>query len=177
MICATRRMVHLLLDPSPQTTQWAVIALGAITVIYIVIIRPMRQKKQKDPLDRSPTQTSLAQQRAVERDMSNLLVEYEQMIRKMTAHLDTRAAKLEILLKEADEKLAELASANGRAPSKRADEQADPSPAAADSEPDKRYAEIYKLADKGQSAKEIAKSINCPRGEVDLILALRGGKR
>ena len=36
----------------------------------------MRKGKRKDPLDRPPAHLSLAQQRAVEREMSNLLVEY-----------------------------------------------------------------------------------------------------
>ena len=40
--------------------------------------------------------------------MSNLVVEMSEMARQITAQLDTRAAKLELLIKEADEKIARL---------------------------------------------------------------------
>lgn len=97
-------------SPASQSpTQW-VILIGAILVtIYLVMIRPMRKRQAaRDPLAKSPGQTSISQQKAIERDMAAVLVEYEQMIRRMTAQVDTRAAKLEILIKEADELLGSL---------------------------------------------------------------------
>ena len=39
--------------------------------------------------------------------------------------------------------------------------------------PDPRHGEIYALADQGRSSKEIARQLNRPNGEVELILALR----
>jgi hypothetical protein len=36
-----------------------------------------------------------------------------------------------------------------------------------------RYQQIYALADDGQTAPEIATTLDRPRGEIDLILALR----
>jgi DNA-binding NarL/FixJ family response regulator len=39
---------------------------------------------------------------------------------------------------------------------------------------DPRHAEVYDLADEGQSAQEIARQTGRPRGEIELILALRG---
>jgi hypothetical protein len=51
--------------------------------------------------------------------MGNLLVEYEGMIRRMTAQVDTRATKLEMLIREADEKIALLKSHNSIATSAR----------------------------------------------------------
>src|SRR5205085_10728222 len=43
--------------------------------------------------------------------MQQLLVELSEMARQISAQLDTRATKLELLIKEADEKLAALESA------------------------------------------------------------------
>lgn len=89
--------------------QWAALAFGVVAILYLVVIRPMRKGKSRgDPLERKPTKSSLAQQRAIERDMGNLLVQYEEMIRRMTAQVDIRATKLELLIREAEEKVAEL---------------------------------------------------------------------
>src|SRR3954470_1374702 len=110
-------MDGLLLEQPPNWPgQWAVIALGVVTVLYVAVIRPMRKGKRKDPLVRTPGQFSLAQQRAVEREMSNLLVEYEEMLRRMTAQLETRAARLELLINQADERLVQLRAATAAAP-------------------------------------------------------------
>jgi hypothetical protein len=105
-------MQGLLLADTPAAstppTEWGVIVLGLLTLIYVAFIRPLKKKKQKDPLEQAPGKSMLAQQRAVERDMSALLVEYEQMMRTMTTQLETRVAKLELLLQEADRTIATL---------------------------------------------------------------------
>src|SRR3954470_17388804 len=115
-------MLHILLEtttahvaPRDPATTWIAISVGIMLVVYITFVRPLRKKKDKDPLERSHGFSTLAQQRAVERDMSNLLVELSEMARQMTAQLDTRAAKLELLLKEADERIATLRAAGGSA--------------------------------------------------------------
>jgi hypothetical protein len=203
-----RLMDRLLLETSANpSSQWAVIALGVLTVVYVAVIRPMRKGKRKDPLGRSPAQLSLAQQRVVEREMTNLLVEYEEMLRRMSAQLDTRAAKLEILMKEADEKLQRLeklvrtpdpaaARDAGMAQASAATPTQEVATIAADSAvpegtveaieaggnappagSDRRHADVYDLADRGQTPQQIAQQINRPAGEVELILALRSAGR
>ncbi len=121
---------------------------------------------------------SLAGQRAVERDMSNLLVELSAMARQITAQIDTRSAKLELLIKEADEKIAQLremtqgtrvspyAMAAPIAPRSKAPEV--PVEAA--------HSEIYSLADEGRSPREIAAQLGRQDGEIELILALRSAR-
>jgi DNA-binding NarL/FixJ family response regulator len=157
-------------------------------VVYVTFVRPLRKKKDKDPLERSPGFSSLAQRRAVERDMSNLLVELSDMARQMTAQLDTRAAKLELLLKEADERIASLHSAGGMLANSSARPYASdalegviveaqaPSGDATLPRPqplDPRHAQVYDLADEGLSPPEIARQLGRPSGEIELILALR----
>ena len=194
-------MQFLLLDISPgdPATTWGAIAVGVLTIVYVVFVRPLRKKK--DPLARPPASSggkmNLSQQRSVERDMSNLLVEFAEMARQMTGQLDTRAAKLEALLREADEKLAALRAETGRgepedAPARAvdrgfhspADEPADVQLVVASSsaraatlaETDARHAAVYALADDGHSAHDIARQLDRPSGEIELILALRGGR-
>lgn len=180
----------LALDAPSDSTKWVMIGLGAFVLLYLAVLRPMMRGK-KDPLTAPRGGSgggigSLSSQRAVERDMQNLLVEYEQMIRNMTAGLDTRAAKLELLIREADEKLAALkaATASGAGTgattetlstqSARRDAPAAPVPAPPG--PDPRHVEIYDLSDQGLSAKDVARKLGRPSGEVELILALRGAR-
>ena len=190
-------MQFILLDSSAPsstpTTTWAILAVGVLAAVYIAFVRPMRNKK-KDPLEKPASEPGLARQRAAERDASNFLVEFAEMARQMTGQLDTRAAKLEALLREADEKVALLRSLGGAGgmaggggfggggphgvlvEAKLLESDAVPMRAAEESPSvvDPRHAEVYDLADEGQSAQDIARQTGRPRGEIELILALRG---
>jgi len=164
---------------------WVVYALAGITVLYIVL-RPWL-RRQKDPLAGLPS-IGLAQQRQVERDMQNLLVELSEMARQISAQLDTRAAKLEALIDDADKRIEQLrrlaaparggdvvagsGSGDGRDQPEAAAKPAGEPPA------DERYREVYELADAGMTAAEISRRLNRPQGEIELILALRrpGGR-
>jgi hypothetical protein len=97
----------------PNTRQWLVIGMAVATLAYAVI-RPMLKKK--DPMSRAPASSSLAQQRSVEREMSNLLVELSEMTRQLSAQLDNRSTKLEELMRQADEKIAALRAAGSLPP-------------------------------------------------------------
>lgn len=175
--------MHLLLDINltPAQRSWVALVIAMLAVSYL-LFRP-KLKKKKDPLEQ-PVFSSLAQQRSVERQMQNLLVELSEMARQISAQLDTRAAKLEALIREADQKLAELrnttdgkasganASTSFAIPPSDAPPESPESPSA--SLPiDPRHAEVYALADSGRAPKEIASQLGRPSGEVELILALR----
>jgi hypothetical protein len=220
----------LLVDPPPDagSTSWVAIVIGILTLVYITLIRPMRKKRDRDPLAKAPGGSLLARQRAIEGDMTALLVEYEQMMRTMTSQIDMRSAKLEVLLREVDEKLAALkaavAAANAAptvaasnpaptqpvvipaavaevphenvaaaAPATAVAVAAVPSNAHADrlardarslieaaavlhnepAAPAEPHAEIYALADRGLSYRQIAHQLDRAYGEIELILALR----
>ncbi len=159
------------------TTRWMLIGAASLTILYAVM-RPLRRKK--DPLARPPL-SSLSAQRSVEREMTALLVELSEMSRQITAQLDTRATKLELLIKQADERLAELKSATAARPAMpRAGEVGiessgdDATRERCTPALDPRHAEVYRLADEGRSSRQIAQQLGRPDGEVELILALRG---
>lgn len=157
-------------NPSPQAA-WVIVAASAFALIYLMLVRPKLRKR--DPLARLSSST-LSQERTVERQMQNLLVELSEMSRQISAQLDTRAAKLEAMIREADEKLAELRHASGAAAEPRPPSPCsitEPAPPPAELDP--RHAEIYALADTGRDAHQIATELSRPRGEIELILALR----
>jgi hypothetical protein len=167
---------------SPQQ-MWSFIGLGVMALIYVTIVRPMMRRK-RDPLDRGPAFSSISQQRATERQMQNLLVELSEMARQVSAQLDTRAARLDQLITQADERIAQLKSINqGAAASSAAIESSSPEAAVAveppgtAEPPDPRHADIYSLADEGRDAHQIATQLGRPSGEVELILALRCRQR
>lgn len=170
-----------------DSTKWLVIGCAMLALVYFVL-RPMA--KRKDPLAGQSPRGTLSKQRSVEREMSNLLVELSEMSRQITGQLDTRATKLELLLKEADEKIEALRAASAGAPGPAAERREwtgpsaerralldDPEPAdVPDRRPapvDPRHAEVYALADAGRNAREIAQDLGRPSGEIELILALR----
>lgn len=167
-------------EGASEPQQWIAIAVGILGLSYL-LLRPRFGKKKRDPLD-SPPRASLSQQRSLEREMNNLVVELSEMARQITAQLDTRATRLELLIDEADRKIAELERLGGGGGSDRPASTVSPAdaangdrgaPVASASQTDPRHAEVYALADQGLSPHEIAQRLNRPNGEIELILALR----
>jgi hypothetical protein len=174
---------------------YIILGLGAFIVLYIVI-RPMMRRKN-DPFQKPFAARSLTQQRSVERQMESLLVELSEMSRQMSAQLDTRATRLELLIKEADEKIEAIQRATLESPQRSAREQfSDQHSVSADdtrhtmrhitgqtaehmfSEPiaekiDPAHAQVYALVDAGKTVPQIAAEVSRPSGEIELILALR----
>ncbi len=95
----------LLAVAETSTTTYALFAISALFVGFVVL-KPFFRKR--DSLASSPFRFSMSQQKSIERDMQNLLVELHEMARTMTAQIETRAAKLELLIRDADERLARL---------------------------------------------------------------------
>lgn len=155
---------------------WLLVIMALLTMIYAVV-RPIFRKK--DPLDKPPSFGSLAQQRAVEKQMQNVLVDLSEMARQISAQLDTRSTKLELLIREADQKLAALKSAMAQEPPMRSSPEKSPVRQTSMEEEeiipqvDPQHVEVYTLADQGRTPYQIAQQLNRPSGEIELILALR----
>jgi hypothetical protein len=167
-----------------ESTQWLVLAVGVLATLYVIMRPKMRAKR--DPMERAPATMGLAQQRQFERDVNHLMVEMLETARQMTAQLDTRAARLEVLIRQADERLGALKAVTAGTAAAEATElaaaagtdvaQDPPAPAPVlkpETPPDPRHAEVYAMADQGRSPHEIARLLGRPNGEVELILALR----
>jgi len=120
--------------------------------------------KDNDPVEQ---RLSPANQRELEREMTTLLNELTEMAQAIYEQLEARTAKLESLIRAADERIERLAQAEG-APATAADGGEGSADAI-----DPRHAEVYQLADEGLSASRIAERLGRPCGEIELILALR----
>ena len=144
---------------------WWLLAAGG--VVLLVILATCAWLIVRTPRSSSPQRSiGLADQRNLERDISSLMNELADMANQVGRQIDARAARLEQLIRVADERIEQLNST----PSARA-----PAPAAhiQDSDPDPRDLEIYRLHDQGLLPRDIAHRLARPAGEVELILALR----
>lgn len=165
----------LLAIPTPPTsaTTWVLIGLSVAMIIYVTV-RPLFRRK--DPLAESPLRMNLAQQKSVEREMENLLVELHEMARTMNAQLEMRVARLEALLREADERAARLEKLLQQQGS--VTEQQRPAMSIAPVEPepmrreDDRWDEIRDLSSRGLTERQIAAQVGRPLGEVEFVLNL-----
>jgi hypothetical protein len=182
--------MYFLLDTTTTGTQqsyssldWVVMAMVTLAITYLLLRG--NAKKKRDPLSDSP-RMSLAQQRSAERQMESLLVGLSDMARQISSQLDTRAAKLEALIREADDKLEQLRDAqqhttpppapvplHPQLPPRAVVEERPPLRLTVPESVDPRHAEVYRLADAGLPAVQIAQRLNRPAGEIELILALR----
>mgnify|MGYP001489693212 CR=1 FL=1 len=165
----------LLVTPNPptSTTTWVLIGLSVAMIIYVTI-RPFLRRK--DPLAHQPLRLNLARQRSVEREMESLLVELHEMARTMNAQLETRVARLEVLIRDADERASRLeelleqqrrlTSADGSAMSIAPVEPETPEPA------DDGWDQIRELASRGLTERQIASEVDRPLGEVEFVLNL-----
>ena len=143
------------------------VALGVSGFLVWLMVRASRRR---DPLSRETPTLSLSQQRAVERDISALMNDLAEMAREVGKELDRRSARLEQLIRQADQRLERLSDSKVQP----AEEE---KPAAVNEPVDPRHVEIYTLADQGMAMQEIAQRLRRPNGEVELILALRPRKR
>ncbi len=111
------------------------------------------------------------------------MTDAEELTRRLAAVLDNRAAKIEILIEQADARLAALEAAEARAPlpvrpregvrrrGREGSVHAQESPASLAMDP--LHRKVYDLADQGLTPVDIARKIEKPTGQVELILALR----
>lgn len=124
------------------------------------------------------------------RELNGLMVDLHETAREIAAQIDNRYAKLDVMVRYADERIRKLEALQSQlaggastavtvppeqnvsaAAANRPVISADPAPSSPPTDP--AHQEIYTLADSGKSARDIAQAINRPTGEVELILNLR----
>ena len=162
-------------------TQLAMLGLAVIALTVVVrstLRRVTRVRSQPRPSARA-LYSGMEKTGEVTRDVEQVMIELDQLARQIHGRIDTRFAKLEAVIRDADERidrLSRLVRETDGSPAcdvtlDRQDPHAPPEPDPGVS--DERYAAVYRLADGGLSATEIASEVGKTAGEVELILALR----
>lgn len=153
--------------------------IGAAIIGMFFMMASMRrwqQRAQRPRREPVPQPRPQSMEREMRRDLESLMVELQELSRKISAEIDTRFVKLETAIRDADRRIATLNRlARGQETASFADLPAassagefDPGVAA-----DTRHQVVYELADAGFSPVEIARDLGKTPGEVELILNLR----
>ena len=166
------RLLSAQLPSDVELSPWLWVAGGALVLLVVLVpawwIAHRRARRRAG---------AAACVQGLEGDLTALMRELSTMIAGARAQLDQRAERIDRLLRAADERIERLErlesprsnNGDGRHPS--------PDPAApqvdAAAEVDPRHAQVYALSEDGLSAHQIADQLGRPRGEVELILALR----
>lgn len=184
-------------------TEFWLLVVGLMLIMIFVMFRRMRKHYQQAP---PPHQSAgdrvrQLQQQQPDRQLHNrineLMAELADLSRQINGQLDTRLARMDLLLREADRKIETLANLTDHPPDAH-DEQTDtssPSPkpetsanTPASSTPSQPSPDtdldntdlssadnqtILSLAGQGWSALRIAQKCHRPVGEIQLILALK----
>jgi hypothetical protein len=170
---------------------------GAILAVALVMMgtrNRMRNRNAATALAREPI-ADVRQRQAAREDMQELMVQLEELSRRIGAQIDTRFQKLETVIADADDRIARLEAAVRAARGVPAlditvgdenvprDAQPDrrplggTKPAGPPPDADPQRSRIHRLADEGKTPVEIARLTGVKPGEVELILALREGSR
>lgn len=147
------------------------ISLGSVLLLLFVFRMLWRRPRATAaPSEAAPRPAAAASARANER-LEQLMVDAEELTRRLAAILDNKAARLEALLEQTEERLRELnaASREARPPPARSA----PAPEPPRDDVDPLHRRVYELADQGLTPVDIARKTDRPTGQVELILALR----
>ncbi|MFI4897733.1 MAG: hypothetical protein ACIARR_07900 [Phycisphaerales bacterium JB059] len=167
----------------------ALLAFGVL-VLVMVMVRLLRRNLSKNAPANSGTPKERIERIRAEASArppaETFQADAEELTRRLAAILDNKAARLELLIEEADERLARLDRASiGASVSVRpvepdagafrtsAPEPAPVAPAPQHAASDPTHRQIYELADAGLGPVEIAQRLDQPIGQVELILNLR----
>jgi TolA-binding protein len=163
------------IDPAESPWAMAVLGVGLLLVIASLFIGIRRQRAADAGRLTATEQIERNRKlRGMQGQLEQLMVEIEEMARRVSAQLDNKAVRLEKLLDEAELKIAELQRLEeGATPPARTTVQPPPEAAPAPSGSDPTAQAVYDLADRGYSPLDIAQQLDEQPGKVELILALR----
>lgn len=168
-----------------SSQQIAVLAVVVVaTVLMLLSTRRKIREAQNTPRAYARDQyRRLKEEKQAIGGAQEVMLEMEQLARHIHGQIDTRYAKLEALLRDADRKIAELKRLSATGDATRgldvtidgaADETAgESSEATTAPAADLLHAAVHRLADAGLAPSEIAAEQDRTIGEVELILALR----
>lgn len=124
---------------------------------------------------------AMEEERKVRHDVEQVMIELDHLSRHIQGQLDTRFAKLETIIRDADSRIEKLTrlirtlDGGDTLDITVQDDCATRESAEQDDRP--RHAAVYRLSDAGLSAVEIAQESGKTAGEIELILALRRTKQ
>lgn len=167
----------------------ALIVVGVLALTVTLMRRLQRRHRDRAAPTAEPSERlDEIRHRAVagREPLDRVMADAEELARHLAAVLDAKAARLELLIEEADRKIAAIEAggsppvpAAARTPAPAAAPvvaSAAPAPASTPTGLSQRD-RIYQMADAGRTPIEIARELGQPAGQVELLLALRRAAR
>jgi hypothetical protein len=150
----------------------AFVAAGVMLLLWVLLRWQWRRQRtaaaRPSPIDHVAELRQSSHKRLAEQQAGAKLM---QLTRRLLAQIEGRAAQLESLIADADDRIAQLGreagGAGGRGRQRGPEVEAEAGP----SDPVSRG--VYELADRGLAPVEIARELDQHVGAVELILALR----
>ena len=168
---------------SAGQTVLLVLGLVGLTIVMRSTYRRVGRSRAQPRTSARERYAGLQQHHEVKSDVENVMLELDQLARQIHGRIDTRFAKLEAIIRDADERIERLSrltrAAEGAPALDVTLEHEDPYEDRSCDTPDLGgpQAAVYRLADGGLSATDIAQEVGKTTGEVELILALRKTRR
>jgi hypothetical protein len=144
----------------PEGSGWILFGLGILTALMLAHrLKARRSRRGTDLPERG-------EERAEARDSADAqLVRLEEFRRDTLARLDTKIRVLNEMIARADATIARLDAAAGREGGVVRAKPGNP-----------LHERVWRLADEGRSVEEIGEATGLRRGEVELVLGLRGAR-
>lgn len=174
---------QLILQTGRATEEWwplLVLAAGATMVLMLV---RRRSRQEGLPLREQARQhrDQLQSRRAVEDDLRGIMLELQNVARQVNAQLDNKFQRLEAAIRDADRRIAALQELAGGQRAVGEGAGLDVTVGEAAERDDQVRAarklltrqQVHRLAEQGMTAGQIARQLDQPVGEVELMLALR----
>jgi len=149
---------------SPFATYLLILGLLLINLWLFMRLRSRRHRKAGEATSQERIERN-KQLGGMRTDLEELMVEIEQMAKRLGAQLDAKAIQLEHLIEDADKKIGQARQSNATIarPQQQPSQPSDP-----------LARSVYELADQGVEPTDIAQKLDEHIGKVELILALRG---
>lgn len=166
-------------------SQMVMLAVGVVGLLVLLgsTRRRVRRSQQSSGVSVRERYADLQHEASSSRDVETVMRELDQLSRQIHGRLDTKLAKLEAVIRDADERIDRLSrmarAGNGAGTVDVTLDPEDPlaaTPRGSESA-DSPHASVYQLADGGRSPIEIAEALGRATGEVELILSLRKTKQ
>ncbi len=179
---------------------WLIMCAAILMAIFVIMNMRRRRPSDGSPKQhRSEIDSANSQSLAIKRSLEKLLIELEELSRKIHGQIDTKFSKLDQSIVDADKRISalrilldEAKRVIGQNPETHGGNAVDSTAPEASSgtlstlgsepsskrdtpirEPDERHWQIYNLADRGRTPVQIAQELGTTTGEVELILNLR----
>lgn len=170
------------LDRSAPSISQSIMVVAAVIGLTLIVISRLRRSRKTTPSSadylRELQEISRKESTSPVGDVEEVMVQLDEMARRIHGRLDMKLATLEMLIRDADQRIEKLSSVlQPHSPPPKVDVTIGAE--SPETEPKSRkaidavQASIFQLADGGYSALQIAKETGRTIGEVDLILALR----